>query len=79
MIIRRTEEELKLEAIFEPYLEKGRLREDAPQAAKEALERYNAIFEEHSKTPTDGVWTVDFRIIDRVLRLLAKTMDCSLF
>lgn len=38
MIIRRTEEELKLEAIFEPYLEKGRLREDAPQAAKEALE-----------------------------------------
>ena len=37
MIIRRTEEELKLEAIFEPYLEKGRLREDAPQAAKRRL------------------------------------------
>ena len=47
MLLRRTEEELKLEAIFEPYLEKGRLREDAPQAAKEALERYNAIFEEN--------------------------------
>ena len=47
MVIRYTEEQLKLEAIFKPYLEKGRLREDAPQAAKEALERYNAIFEEN--------------------------------
>lgn len=47
MIIRRTEEEIKLEAIFEPYLEAGKLREDAPQRAKDALERYNAIFEEN--------------------------------
>ena len=46
MLIRCTEEGLRLEAIFEPYLEKGRLREDAPQRAKDALKRYDEIFEE---------------------------------
>lgn len=61
MIIRRTEEELKLEAIFEPYLEEGRLREDAPQAAKEALERYNAIFEENYRRAFEDTygWSLD--------------------
>jgi len=34
MLIRHTEEELKLAAVFEPYLEKGRLREGAPQGRK---------------------------------------------
>lgn len=61
MIIRRTKEELKLEAIFEPYLEEGRLREDAPQAAKEALERYNAIFEENYRRAFEDTygWSLD--------------------
>ena len=36
MVLRYTEEELALAAIFEPYLEKGKLRENAPQAAKDA-------------------------------------------
>ena len=61
MIIRRTEEELKLEAIFLPYLEKGRLREDVPQEAKEALERYNAIFEENYRRAFEDTygWSLD--------------------
>lgn len=61
MVIRYTEEELKLEAIFKPYLEKGRLREDAPQAAKEALERYDAIFEESYRRAFEDTygWSLD--------------------
>ena len=46
MLIRYTEEELKLAAIFEPYLEDGKLRENSPQEVIEALERYDALFEE---------------------------------
>lgn len=61
MLLRRTEEELKLEAIFLPYLEKGRLREDAPQAAKDALERYFAIFEENYRRAFEATygWSLD--------------------
>ena len=61
MIIRRTEAHLKLDAIFAPYLEKGRLREDAPQAAKEALERYFAIFEENYRRAFEDTygWSLD--------------------
>ena len=61
MLLRRTEEELKLEAIFLPYLEKGRLREDAPQEAKDALERYNAIFEENYRRAFEDTygWSLD--------------------
>ena len=61
MLIRHTEEQLKLEAIFEPYLEKGRLREDAPQEAKEALERYFAIFEENYRRAFEDTygWSLD--------------------
>ena len=31
MLIRHTEEELKLAAVFEPYLVAGKLQENAPQ------------------------------------------------
>jgi len=31
MVLRYTEEELALAAIFEPYLEAGKLQENAPQ------------------------------------------------
>lgn len=46
MVLRYTEEELSLAAIFEPYIENGKLRENAPQEVIEALERYDALFEE---------------------------------
>ena len=46
MVLRYTEEELSLAAIFEPYLVAGKLRENAPQEVIEALERYDALFEE---------------------------------
>ena len=46
MLIRHTEEELKLAAVFEPYLVAGKLQENAPQEVQEALERYDALFEE---------------------------------
>ena len=46
MLIRHTEEELKLAAVFEPYLVAGKLQENAPQEVKEALERYDALIEE---------------------------------
>ena len=61
MLIRHTEEELKLAAIFEPYLEDGKLREDAPQRAKDALERYNAIFEENYRKAFEDTygWSYD--------------------
>ena len=49
MLIRHTEEELKLAAVFEPYLEKGKLREDAPQVAKDALARYLEMIKEHCR------------------------------
>ena len=40
MVFREYPKELKeLEAIFEPYMEKCHLREDAPKEAKEALEK----------------------------------------
>lgn len=61
MVLRKTEEEISLENIFMPYLEKGRLREDAPQRAKDALERYNAIFEENYRRAFEDTygWSLD--------------------
>ena len=41
MVLRYTEEELALAAIFEPYIENGK-----PQEVIEALERYDALIEE---------------------------------
>ncbi len=46
MVLRYTEEELALAAIFEPYIENGKLQENAPQEVIEALERYDALIEE---------------------------------
>ena len=61
MVLRYTEEELALAAIFEPYLEAGKLREDAPQRAKDALERYIAIFEENYRKAFEDTygWSYD--------------------
>nr|DAR67172.1 MAG TPA: hypothetical protein [Caudoviricetes sp.]DAS96374.1 MAG TPA: hypothetical protein [Caudoviricetes sp.] len=61
MVLRKTDEEIRLENIFMPYLEKGRLREDAPQRAKDALERYNAIFEENYRKAFEDTygWSYD--------------------
>lgn len=61
MVLRYTEEELALAAIFEPYLEAGKLREDAPQREKDALERYNAIFEENYRKAFEDTygWSYD--------------------
>ena len=49
MVLRYTEEELALAAVFEPYLEKGKLREDAPQVAKDALARYFEMIKDHRR------------------------------
>ena len=61
MIIRRTEEEIKLEAIFEPYLEAGKLQENAPQAAKDALRRYFEMIKEHRREVFEDTygWSYD--------------------
>lgn len=61
MVIRYTEEELKLAAIFEPYLEKGRLREDAPQEATDALKQYMEMIKEHRREVFEDTygWSLD--------------------
>lgn len=61
MLIRHTEEELKLAAIFEPYLEKGRLREDAPQEATDALKQYMEMIKEHRRKVFEDTygWSLD--------------------
>ena len=61
MLIRHTEEELKLAAVFEPYLEDGKLRKNAPKAAIKALERYDALFEESYKKAFEATygWSYD--------------------
>lgn len=61
MLIRHTEEELKLAAIFEPYLEDGKLREDAPQRAKDALELYMEMIKEHRRKVFEATygWSYD--------------------
>lgn len=61
MIIRRTEEEIKLEAIFEPYLEAGKLQENAPQVAKDALRRYFEMIKEHRREVFEDTygWSYD--------------------
>lgn len=61
MHIRHTEEELKLAAVFEPYLEKGKLREDAPQVAKDALARYFEMIKEHYREVFEDTygWSYD--------------------
>ena len=61
MRIRHTEEELKLAAVFEPYLEAGKLQENAPQVAKDALRRYFEMIKEHRREvfeDTSG-WSCD--------------------
>ena len=61
MVLRYTEEELALAAIFEPYLEKGKLRENAPQAAKDALKRYLEMIKEHCREVFEDTygWSYD--------------------
>lgn len=61
MRIRHTEEELKLAAVFEPYLEAGKLQENAPQAAKDALRRYFEMIKEHRRKVFEATygWSYD--------------------
>ena len=61
MLIRHTEEELKLASVFEPYLEKGRLREDAPQEAADALKQYMEMIKEHRREVFEATygWSLD--------------------
>lgn len=61
MLIRHTEEELKLAAVFEPYLEAGKLQENAPQAAKDALKRYLEMIKEHRRKVFEATygWSCD--------------------
>ena len=61
MLIRHIEEELALAAIFEPYLEAGKLRENAPQAAKDALKRYLEMIKEHRREVFEATygWSYD--------------------
>ena len=46
MVICPPEEIEKLREIFEPYMEGCHLKKDAPQEAKEALEKYDNWYEE---------------------------------
>jgi len=61
MVLRYTEEELALAAIFEPYIENGKLRENAPQEVIEALERYDALIEESYRKAFEDTygWSYD--------------------
>lgn len=61
MLIRHTEEELKLAAVFEPYLVAGKLQENAPQAAKDALRRYFEMIKEHRRKVFEATygWSYD--------------------
>ena len=61
MRIRHTEEELKLAAVFEPYLEAGKLQENAPQVAKDALRRYFEMIKEHRRKVFEATygWSYD--------------------
>ena len=61
MVLRYTEEELALAAVFEPYLEAGKLQENAPQVAKDALRRYFEMIKEHRREVVEDTygWSYD--------------------